>query len=147
MPRSLKIPVCVNDAAAASCSIHIPAQKAHSESLRPITFHSSASTRMQARGLRKLLTLYQTPKNTCTGCRVFLLHVYESFSKHHIVRSSHNILLRCLSSILVLVDAALDLVQAVSHLQQRLIRGLSSCWWLLKQHSNPKSQFQYCCSM
>ena len=69
-------------------------------------------------GFGKLLNLYQTPKNTCTGCRVCLMHVYESSSKHRIVRSSHNILLRCLSSILVLVDAALDLVQAVSHLQQ-----------------------------
>ena len=97
----------------------------------------------QNRSGRSLLILWLQ-----LGCRpgVFeTLWIYESIhvqvleffwcikhsSKHHIVRSSHNILLRCLGSILVLLDAALDLFQALTHLQQWLIRGLSSCWWLL----------------
>ena len=146
MPRSLKIPWCVNDATAASCSIHIPAQNAHSESLRPITFHSLASTRMQARGFRNFVNLWI---DSCTGFGVFLMHkafLKTSYSQIKSQYSSslsgqHSCASRCSSWPFPGTHAPAAMIDPGA--QQLLVAPVLKCW-LLKQHSNPKSQFQFC---
>ena len=146
MPRSLKIPWCVNDATAASCSIHIPAQNAHSESLRPITFHSLASTRMQARGFRNFVNLWI---DSCTGFGVFLMHKAFLKTSYSQIKSQYSSSLsgqhycasRCSSWPFPGTHAPAAMIDPGA--QQLLVAPVLKCW-LLKQHSNPKSQFQFC---
>ena len=60
----------------------------------------------------------QTPKKVVLWSSFDACGRCKHSSKYHIIiRSSHDILLGGLGSVLVLLDADLDLVQALSHLQ------------------------------